>query len=359
MDQLLHVGPAKQPDADTERKSINVLAYNFFQLPFYVPGGYKRPRVDTFFRDFADRFDVCCFTEVMYPAINAVRPSIGRRYLLVRGYWLTLWCRSRQVWRCPVWNNAGYIADQARGHQMPYFAVGEDIACISLKVTDGGLMTTSKLPITDTKTVTYKASGGLPDSLVANGCLYTCIELNGLPIHIYSSHLQSDTSLRTMGAKPGSQSGPRMLQVGEMATFMEQCQGKDHADDAVIICGDLNIDARNPDMHAEYGDMLAKLRMTDLYHQNDLGRKFADFPITLGDVRIAPSGEELPFETTLTQSGDYCTKQCVDYILFRQDAAGRVSASQALVEKFEPNDKNAGFLTLSDHYGVHARISVQ
>ena len=81
-------------------------------------------------------------------------------------------------------------------------------------------------------------------------------------------------------------------------------------------------------MRAEYEHMLEVLGVRDLYQgpyppqfANCRPRPLSDYPITLGDTTIDTNGAELPFETVLTQSGDYCTKQCVDYILFRESPA--------------------------------------
>ena len=107
-------------------------------------------------------------------------------------------------------------------------------------------MTLSRLPRAHSCGMVFAASGGLPDSLVGNGCLYTRFIVSGCRLHVYSTHLQSDTSLWKMGAIPGSQRQSRLQQVEQLAHFMDACQSsEDEAGDAVLICGDLNIDARS------------------------------------------------------------------------------------------------------------------
>ena len=190
---------------------LNVLAYNFFQLPWYaMPCTHKRARIDEFCDGPAARYDVCCLTE---------------------------------VWRDPVRNNRRYLAERAaRIGGLQHAAIGVQPPCCSCMVTDGGLMTLSRLPLVEVCSTIFAASGGLPDSLVGNGCLYSRIVVNGCRLHVYSAHLQSDTSLWKMGAVPGSQQRPRQLQLEEMARFMSECQrGEGEAADAVLICGDLNI----------------------------------------------------------------------------------------------------------------------
>ena len=60
---------------------LNMLAYNFFQLPWFaMPFTHKRARIDEFCDGPAARYDVCCLTE---------------------------------VWRDPVRNNRRYLAERA------------------------------------------------------------------------------------------------------------------------------------------------------------------------------------------------------------------------------------------------------
>ena len=80
-------------------------------------------------------------------------------------------------------------------------------------------------------------------------------------------------------------------------------------------------------------------------------------PAAAAPPRNSSNSKLLPFETDLTQSGDYCTKQCVDFILFRPDKAGRVRATPAVVEKFRSTSQQ--YKCLSDHYGVRTSIFVQ
>lgn len=79
------------------------------------------------------------------------------------------------------------------------------------------------------------------------------------------------------------------------------------------MCGDLNIDPRNPEMRDEYDWMLCALDATELLAAiaaTAAAGAAAAFPATLGDLALgSPAGKaELPFETDLTQSGDYWTK---------------------------------------------------
>ena len=110
------------------------------------------------------------------------------------------------------------------------------------------------------------------------------------------------------------------------------------------------VDARNPVMHAEYARMLELLQAEDLWLKGGAGR---EHPVTIGEAV-----EGLPFETALTQSGDFCSEQCVDFILFRPDEAGRVTATAAAVERFEAAADDSPYKILSDHYGVSTTVCV-
>lgn len=80
-----------------------------------------------------------------------------------------------------------------------------------------------------------------------------------------------------------------------------------------------------------------------------------EFPVTLGDTRVDTKGNDAPMETLLTQSGDFCTRQCLDYIWYRPDACGLVTPSRSRVEEFVAAE-GAPYRQLSDHYGVSVTL---
>jgi hypothetical protein len=43
-------------------------------------------------------------------------------------------------------------------------------------------------------------------------------------------------------------------------------------------------------------------------------------PITYGDFRLDENNNEIPLETEMTFTEDYCSKQCLDYLLLIKKA---------------------------------------
>ncbi|WP_104037198.1 sphingomyelin phosphodiesterase [Vibrio jasicida] len=114
---------------------------------------------------------------------------------------------------------------------------------------DGGIITMSKYPIIDTDYLVFEHCTGT-DCYADKGIVYVKINKNGVPYHIFNTHL---ASYETLEAKR-----LRRLQLGLLRTFMLTKQIPE--DEAVIYAGDFNID-KNSDV-VEYLLMLATLEVS-------------------------------------------------------------------------------------------------
>jgi len=196
-----------------------------------------------------------------------------------------------------------------------------------------------------------------------NGCVYAKVVLRDGPkggaLHTFSTHLQSDNQ----GYKvvPGRNSRVRKQQVLEIAELMERVTRG--SNDSVVLCGDLNVDPRNPSMREEYESMLHTLGMIDLWERfgprctecTDGPRCAACFPVTLGEVELGQDGVERPAERHLTGPSDLMSKQCVDFVLFRQGGEGSAVPANVRAD-FLRVDGLAACTQLSDHAAVVAEF---
>ena len=181
---------------------------------------------------------------------------------------------------------------------------------------------------------------------MSNGALYTKVRVNGEPLHIFNVHLNSDTSffLKTV---PGLHTHVRRAQMEQLRAFMDIHVGEG---EAMLVCGDTNIDALNKSMIDEYNDMLALLNVQDVLHSQQPRA-------TLGDVRHI-NGEYHPGETLFTMPSDIMSQQCLDYILFRPDSKGRVRVEAHGDGVLHTDIEGRPYTRLSDHSAVHVNVYV-
>jgi endonuclease/exonuclease/phosphatase family metal-dependent hydrolase len=216
-----------------------------------------------------------------------------------------------------------------------------------LSFSDSGLLTLSRGAVNASSNITYSDFAGPVDSRVNNGAAYSRVELaNGAHLHVFNTHLNSDTSVM-LATVPGRFADVRRRQLKQLRAFMDEVIGDDGA--AVLVCGDMNIDANNDAMATEYKDMLETLDVSDVIHSKTPARP------TLGDI-VLLNGEPQPGEQLFTSPSDQMTQQCVDYILFRQDNNGRVRVVRDDVLAMEVRGRP--YQRLSDHAAVALHLVV-
>ena len=119
---------------------------------------------------------------------------------------------------------------------------------------------------------------------------------------------------------------------------------------AVLVCGDMNIDANNEGMVEEYSYMLEVLGVRDVLHSTSPRRP------TLGDV-VLVDGKSAPGERMFTSASDQMSQQCVDYILFREDSKRRVQVMKdEVLHMYTPGRP---YQRLSDHCAVAVHLHIK
>lgn len=115
------------------------------------------------------------------------------------------------------------------------------------KVLNGGVVLASKYPIVTVRIKLFKEACLGADKLADKGVLYCKILKDGLPVHIFSTHLQawSDPASRAM----------RRTQMVMIADFI-RALGIDEVNDPVLIVGDLNVNYWLNKTDQEYDEML-------------------------------------------------------------------------------------------------------
>jgi len=164
------------------------------------------------------------------------------------------------------------LIEEMKRNGVPYSSgIQQRSSLYSLRLTNSGLITLSKFPITNIKNNYYQDSfknqSGIPsinsDRMADKGVLYTRIEKNNKPYHILSTHLQS----RTMKAAGDI----RLKQLTRLSTVMDAMNIPQN--EPVFIVGDFNIDSHNkesrPDQQEEYKRLFEHLDVTPVLPKKD------------------------------------------------------------------------------------------
>lgn len=123
------------------------------------------------------------------------------------------------------------------------------------KVLNGGVVLASKYPIVTVRIKLFKEACLGADKLADKGVLYCKVLKDGLPVHIFSTHLQawSDPPSRAM----------RRTQMVMIADFIKSLSGIDPVNDPVLIVGDLNVNYWLNKTDHEYDEMLSVFNASD------------------------------------------------------------------------------------------------
>lgn len=123
------------------------------------------------------------------------------------------------------------------------------------KVLNGGVVLASKYPIVTVRIKLFNEACLGADKLADKGVLYCKILKDGLPVHVFATHLQawSDPASRAM----------RRTQMRMVADFQRAVGGIDPVNDPVLIVGDLNVNFWLNKTDHEYDEMLTLLNARD------------------------------------------------------------------------------------------------
>ncbi|MET7458521.1 sphingomyelin phosphodiesterase [Streptomyces sp. NPDC005574] len=157
---------------------------------------------------------------------------------------------------------------------------------------DGGAAVLSRWPITNKTQFIYDESCG-SDSFSGKGFAYVRLNVNGTPVNVIGTHLQSDDD----GCNTGEAAKVRLAQLKEIRTFVDRL--KIPASEAIVYAGDMNIDRHGP----EYPTLLSTL--------NASTPAFTGVPYTMDPVSNSLAKARYTGEP----------RQWLDYILFNASHA--------------------------------------
>ena len=342
---------------------VRLLTYNIFLRPPLIKTNkddYKNARMNEFI-NLLDNYDIICLQEA-----------------------LGFWNRRKQS-----------LIKLAQEKGVAYFCESPNPPMFSAYISDGGLLILSRLPIVKSRFRAYPYSI-LADGAAMKGVLYAKIAVGSHHIHVFTTHTQA-----THGGKYDLETYvARGDQLLAFRKFLDEVLEKEFIEgDVAMLCGDFNVDARNPYFNAkelkidyrplelyqlplrkgycnEYQSMLAILsknhedKIVDVVFES-----LGIFPPTYGVSRIGPDGTEEPDEVVLTHAVDYCTNLCLDYIfqitpkemksidflppevqLAKKSSLLRVKEKASRVEQFYVQHPQV--TQLSDHFGLVTTIEM-
>lgn len=201
-----------------------------------------------------------------------------------------------------------------------------------LTIGGSGLGVASKLPVKSRRVGAFSRPHAGAERFARKGMLHVHLDA-GAPVHVVSTHFQSGTSAsaRRVRARHARELGALIASIGE--------------DDAVIVCGDFNVDGRRPVRHDEYAVLVRALPGFV-----DLG---AD-----GDVETY---HPHPVHNALAHRFDrQAWPQRIDYVFFRPPARGGVSVAgfgRALDALLTPFDGGPA-VHPSDHFALWVELAI-
>lgn len=216
---------------------------------------------------------------------------------------------------------AQLIEDKLKENGYPYFTRRSKGGFLK---THSGVRIFSKFPIDSVKYLVYKDAAG-SDRLAKKGAVMACITIEGKPIQVIGTHMQSSDKPKMRAA--------RKKQFHQLATeFLDVYALPDVPQ---ILAGDLNVDQYFIEEYLEMMDILntqeyrleGTVRMSWDGANNDLGRKFF---------------------------GSH--QQLLDYIFIRNKSGFMQMVWQQILCPKQPEDSGMRYTDYSDHYPVEAKL---
>jgi len=273
---------------------VNVLSLNIFLRPPFVhtnQDDYKNERLTEFIK-VAGRYDIIALQEI-FSFFNL---------------------RQRRMIR------------EAKRIGFHYHAVSSYSLPFSLKIPffDAGNLILSKFPIIEVDAHIYSA-GVQIDGFVPKQVLYAFVQISKKHfLHVFTTHMQATYKENSEGVNTGNNNA-RKQQVVEMAQYIEKkVAGSPYP---ALITGDFNVNARVGGKAVTGGSEEYKFLMQcltsygmcshlvkDLVHAHYDGAH----PATYGDSHEHElTGELTPKDVVLTHAIDHHSRECLDYIVFR------------------------------------------
>lgn len=326
-------------------EQLSLVSYNVFLRPYLIKSNesdYKESRARLMLEELR-RFDVVCLQE-------AFDNFSHRRFLLLE------------------------LAAKAGFH---YFALPDPCWFLDGYLIESGLVILSRFPIVHSEFHEYP-QGVQSDSVAKKGVLFARILVHERFLNVFTTHTQASYFDGDF-AKDGPAFCRRLLQLQSLKRFidktLEQFETKG---DVNILAGDLNVNSRAKSYPLEdILEVFPSLRESELpcnlcneydlleavfnpsespYRMVDvLLEKHGRHLVTYGDAEEV-DGLFLPLDPILTDAGEQCSMQRLDYIfeIFPKHKSPSAEFLEASIEKFIV--KNKPFKQLSDHYGVAVQL---
>lgn len=357
-----------------ERKNIKFLTQNFFMLAntdFLKL--YKTERLAYFVKHHLNNYDIVCVQECM-----GMLPKRDHEFL-----------------------------HYARLNGFNYSAVNDAPTMTSEYLGDGGILIVSRFPIVEQEFRNFKY-GVYSDSIAQKGVQFAKIKIQDEYLLVFNTHLNASYISESMDEVMASVN-TRLIQLETIRDFVNlkiDLHAHQHPDKKplVILAGDLNVNSnkimiieRLKEKFVRQQRVLTpveehKLQLAESEYEtmmkifSNMGREVISDCITenmhnnlikntFGDV-VDIDGEEVARETILTEKGEQCLKERLDYIFWlnkgqveqddleepEQESNLVIDISKTMIEPlFVDKDLESGeydypFTQFSDHYGISTEI---
>jgi hypothetical protein len=267
-------------------------------------------------------------------------------------------------------------------HGFSYFAESPKPSLLTGVVTDGGLLTISRYPITGTEFHPFQTPMVESDGLAYKGILYTKININnGQHLHLFQTHLQASYYANPIPLYVETYVS-RYENLKEARSFitrkLDQPKNFESRKDLVLLAGDFNqnggklnlnqlakiAELKKDPLYApimpmfldEYCTMIKALQSPDWEVIDCMMKHHGKLHITLGDTHTHEDGTPTCKSPVLTNKDDSMSRQTLDYIFqirskskLVEPGMYKVDWAQTKVEQFPAKEE---FLFCSDHFGI-------
>jgi endonuclease/exonuclease/phosphatase family metal-dependent hydrolase len=299
---------------------MRILSLNFYMRPMGVSdmhGDYKKERLRDFITHHLDDFDVLSLQE-MFSTFSF------RRNELV-------------------------LAAQKQGFS--YVASSPPPSTLSFQCFDAGLLILSRYPLEDVQFTEFDHSCH-SDSLANKGALRASVRFGPNPqdtIRLFNTHLQASYSHKDVSATTVA-----LLQLRQVFDLIRNDISRSRHE-AVLLAGDLNLDAFEEDMYGHISNLCKPIDMQDLLRKQfgaSIGTCISNIDSRGVDVGTRRRSKEEREEKGFTE-----LHMCLDYQLFFEGTSRRLKHVNTHVEEFEFLSNPFGRLT--DHAGICSVFSIQ
>lgn len=296
--------------------SIRLLSLNLFLRPPLISnpsGDYKEARRILFCQSILPSYDIVCLQEV-FGLMSSRKAKI-------------------------------IAAAEALGYAYSVESPGPGFFASHL--IDGGLLILSRYPILEWEFRPFNY-GIFPDTLANKGVLYCKLDIDGVPLQLFTAHTQSPYETNDMDLYRLYRS-VTLRQIGKIAEFIRE---KRSQTGLIVLVGDLNINAlagkkpqSDPDIKDEYAAMMSILQ--DLRPCDVLYEACGAHPATFGRLS---NGK--PEETVLTEATAQGKEQALDYLFTFNESEGELGVDRTHTRIDPLLVQGHPFTQISDHAAI-------